>query len=219
MFKKNLKLICTAIGLVAVLVMGLATLGVTQQPENPWARSNVIKMLEAQFARLTAAEGEPILNVAGAIMWSDPGPILMAFVPPLSASLPIDKLRAIAAGEEIAVTIGGLYVGEDRREGGMRPGVYRIRLVGKSKVVLVDEEGNEAYAGRVTHFEELTEPSTNIVLAVRCTGECLDAGGVPPAPQPPPPPPPPPPFGGGTTWCFNVGLGVRCDGAGGWPCL
>jgi hypothetical protein len=210
MFKKNLKLIATAVGLVTVLVMGLATLGVTQQPENPWARSNVIKMLETQFARLTAAEGEPILNVAGAIMWSDPAR-LMAFVPPLSASLPIDKLRAIAAGEEIAVTIGGLYVGEDRREGGMRPGVYRIRLVGKSKVVLVDEEGNEAYAGRVTHFEELTEPSTNIVLAVKCTGECLDAGGVPPAPQPPSPPPPPPPPPSGSNWsfCFQAGVNLK----------
>jgi len=176
MFKKKFKLMATVVGLVAVLMVGLATSGVTQQqPENPWARSNVINMLQAQFARLTAAEGEPILNVAGAIMWSDPLR-LIAFVPPLSASLPIDKLRAIAAGEETIVTVGGLYVGEDRRERGMRPGVYKIKLVGKSRVILVDEENNEIYEGRVTHFEELAEPSTDITLSIICVGECLDAG-------------------------------------------
>jgi hypothetical protein len=35
MFKKNLKLIATAIGLVAVLVMGLAMPGATQQSFQP----------------------------------------------------------------------------------------------------------------------------------------------------------------------------------------
>jgi hypothetical protein len=36
MFKKNLKLIATAVGLVVMLVMGLAMPGVTQQPSSPW---------------------------------------------------------------------------------------------------------------------------------------------------------------------------------------
>ncbi len=212
MFKKNLKLICTAIGLVAVLVMGLATSGVTQQqPENPWARANVIKMLEAHFAQLTAAEGEPILNIHGAILWSDPKR-LMAFVPPLVTSLPIDKLRAIAEGEEITVTVGGLYVGEDRRERGMRPGVYKIKLVGKSKVIFVDEEGNVAYEAPVTYFKKLTEPSTTptIVLSIQCDA-CFSAGdsGGPQTTPPPggtPPPPPPPGEDRKTCWYIKINL-------------
>ena len=206
MFNKEFKLIATAVGLVAVLVVGLAVPGATQ--EDPWVRSNVIKMLQDKFARLTAAGEDTILNISGAIMWSDPAR-LMAFVPPLSASLPLDKLRAILAGEEIAVTIGGFYVGEDHRvEGKLRPGAYWIKLIGKSKVVFVDEEGNEAYEVPVTHFEELTKPSQNIVLAVKCTGECLDAGGVPPAPQPPTPPTPPPSPSDNWKPCFSVSVNL-----------
>ncbi len=54
---KNFKLICTAIGLVAVLVMGLAMPGATQQ--NPLSRQGVVDAVNsAVAATLTAAEGE-----------------------------------------------------------------------------------------------------------------------------------------------------------------
>ncbi len=56
MFKKNLKLIGTAIGLVAVLVMGLAMPGATQQ--DALTRENLVQLINRVYApTLTASEG------------------------------------------------------------------------------------------------------------------------------------------------------------------
>jgi hypothetical protein len=63
MFKKNLKLIATAVGLVAVLVMGLAMPGATQRVEMP-TRGQIVKGLSQLIATLTASEGD-ILDCCG----------------------------------------------------------------------------------------------------------------------------------------------------------
>jgi hypothetical protein len=68
MFKKNLKLIATAIGLVTVLVMGLAMPGATQQ--NPLSRANVVQAVNNIVTTLTATEGE-LLNPDAATFVSD----------------------------------------------------------------------------------------------------------------------------------------------------
>lgn len=58
MFSKKFKLFGTMVGLVAVLAMGLAMPGVTQQ-ENPLSRQGVVNAVnEALGAALTAAEGD-----------------------------------------------------------------------------------------------------------------------------------------------------------------
>jgi|GEM_PF-5965368 len=205
MFNKKFKLLVMAVGLVAVLVVGLVVPGVTQDSsDNPFARSNIVKMLQNSFAQLVAEEGDTVLNIPKAILWSDPARF-MAFVPPLAASVPLEKIKAILAGEEnIVVTIGGLYVEEDLT-GRFPKGVYKIKLVGKSKVIFVDREGNEIYEGRVVDFRELDQPSPEpaLMFTVMCQGHpCYNGGGGGGGGEGPSG------GGGGVNWCFYIKINL-----------
>jgi hypothetical protein len=83
MFKKNLKLIATAVGLVVMLVMGLAMPGVTQQPSSPWTppfRPRVPEALnQAISGTLTASKGD-ILDIENAAFISHPR-LTSAYIP------------------------------------------------------------------------------------------------------------------------------------------
>jgi len=148
MFKKNLKLICTAIGLVAVLVLGLAMPGATQQ--NALTRESLIQLINRVYApTLTASEGV-IWDTQCVSFYSSPF-ITFSFIPANPYSRSIER---ILSGDFDNVPLFVLYVHDD---GGSKPmvkrqilaGAYMARLVGPTKVVFVDQEGNEVLTGSV----------------------------------------------------------------------
>jgi hypothetical protein len=146
MFKKNLKLIATAIGLVTVLVMGLAMPGATQQ--DALTRENLIQLINRVYApTLTASEGI-IWDTQCVSFYSSPF-ITFSFIPANPYSRSIERIRS---GDFDNVPLFILYVHDD---GGSKPtvkrqilpGAYMAKLVSPTKVVFVDQEGNEVLTG------------------------------------------------------------------------
>ncbi len=149
MFNKNFKLICTVVGLVAVLVMGLAMPGVTQQ--NPLSRASVVGAINnALAATLTAAEGD-IFDTDNAKFYSDTR-VAFAYVPlhPASRSYQTleQNLYKLRTGEDLNVTVGAFYMPEDIPNF-VRAGTYTLRLINKDKAVLVNQAGQEVFAAMV----------------------------------------------------------------------
>jgi hypothetical protein len=164
MFKKNLKLIATAIGLMTVLVMGLAMPGVTQQ--DALTRENLIQLINRVYApTLTASEGV-IWDTQCVSFYSSPF-ITFSFIPANPYSRSIERIRS---GDFDNVPLFILYVHDDggskptvRRQ--ILPGAYMAKLVSPTKVVFVDQEGNEVLTGSA----EITisdRPSTSYFLPV-----------------------------------------------------
>jgi hypothetical protein len=149
MFKKNLKLIATAIGLVTVLVMGLAMPGATQQ--NPLSRASVVNAISnAVAATLTAAEGD-VFDTENAKFYSD-ARMAFALIPlnPSSRSYQVleQNLYKLRTDEDLNVTVAAFYVPEDVPSF-VKAGTYIMKLMNRSKAVLVDQEGREAFSGSV----------------------------------------------------------------------
>jgi hypothetical protein len=91
MCKKNLKLIATAIGLVAVLVMGLAMPGATQR--DALTRENLIQLINRVYApTLTASEGI-IWDTQCVSFYSSPF-ITFSFIPANPYSRSIERIRS-----------------------------------------------------------------------------------------------------------------------------
>ncbi len=158
MFNKNFKLIYTAIGLVAVLVMGLAMPGVTQQ--NPLSRASVVGAINnALAATLTAAEGD-IFDTDNAKFYSDTR-IAFAYIPlkESSRSLQVleESLNDLLAGRPVNTTISALYLPDDV-PGFLKAGTYTMKLVDNTKVALVDQEGHEVFFGKVTVKDTRGQP-------------------------------------------------------------
>lgn len=149
MIKKTLKLLMTMVGLVAVLVGLMAMPGVTQQ--NPLSRANVVNAISnAVAATLTAAEGD-VFDMDNAKFYSDTR-VAFAYIPlhPSSRSLQLleQGLEDLFAGRPVNVVLSALYLPEDVR-GFLRAGTYTMKLVDNSRVVVVDQEGQEVFVGKV----------------------------------------------------------------------
>ncbi len=152
MFNKKFKLIATAVGLVAVLALGLAMPGATQpSPDCPPVgipcvdRVELVKGLQNAFAGLTAST-EDLLDFEQAVFWSDGGPRQIIYIPPHTASGIWDIARRLRAGEKIPdIPFGGLYVIEDAT--GLftfrTPAAVKLRLRDGNRVVFVNSEGDE----------------------------------------------------------------------------
>jgi hypothetical protein len=149
MFKKNLKLIATAIGLVAVLVMGLAMPGATQQ--NPLARQGITNAVGNALQSFLTAAADVLLAPERALFLSDTG-VTVGFIPISEVDEPqVTRLLAdILDGKGGSVTIGAIYIvepikikGPDGLEVPLTPGVYRVKVIDRDKVVFVDAEENE----------------------------------------------------------------------------
>ena len=218
MFKKNLKLICTAIGLVAVLMMGLAMPGATQQ--NPLSRQSILATIHsAMGATLTAAVGEQ-LALGAAVFFSSFEGSTWAFVPPRFLRSPevyayywraIEDLRA---GKEVQLLLGGFYIAEKTPKG-LNPGFYLVETVNKNKAVLL--QNGEAIAELPISFRRISLDELRAIMNVGGFQEPFPAqgqipiiitasmpiheisggdpgggyggiGGGNPPPQPPPPP-------------------------------
>jgi hypothetical protein len=201
MFNKNLKLLATMVGLVAVLVMGLAIRGVTQGypgdvcgagPVPCINRSAVVQGLQNAFAGLTAST-EDLLDFEQAVFWSDGGPRQLAYIPPDPASGIWDRVRQLRAGENVEVPFGGLYIVEDAT--GLfpfkLPAVLKLRLRG-DKVILINTGGDEVMAmpavldlttplpekpGRVKFSVEVLGNKWCVRIKVVCVGEASAHGG------------------------------------------
>jgi hypothetical protein len=161
MFKKNLKLIATAIGLVTVLVMGLAMPGATQQ--NPLSRASVVNAISnVVAATLTAAEGD-VFDMDNAKFYSD-NRLAFAYLPlhPASRSLKLleERLEDLFAGRAVNVEISALYLPEDV-PGFLKAGTYKMKLVDRTRVVLVDQEGQEVFSGKVESIWSLRPLANN----------------------------------------------------------
>jgi hypothetical protein len=184
MFNGKFKLIATMVGLVAVLAMMLAVPGVTQQfelpspwtppfnpfnpktlpdilQENPLTRENLIQVINRIYApTLTASEGD-IWDTQCAGFYSSPF-ITLTFIPANPHSRSIDR---ILAGDLDNVPLFMLYVHDD---GESKPvvkrqiaaGAYMAKLVSPTKVIFVDQEGNEVLAGEVEIIRS-DKPSTS----------------------------------------------------------
>jgi hypothetical protein len=162
MFKKNLKLIATAVGLVAVLVMGLAVPGVTQQ--NPLSRASVVNAISnAVAATLTAAEGD-VFDIDNAKFYSDTF-AAFAYIPlhPVSRSYQLFDPQELLAGKTVNMTIAALYIPDkvafppepDCFESPLclpvilAAGTYVLKVVNNTKYALLDKSGKEVYRGKL----------------------------------------------------------------------
>jgi hypothetical protein len=151
MFKKNLKLIATAIGLVAVLVMGLAMPGATQQ--NPLSRASVVNAISnAVAATLTAAEGD-VFDTENAKFYSDTS-VAFVYIPlhPASRSYQLFDPQELLAGKVVNMTMAALFLPDNTPF--LPAGMYTLKIVDKTKYAIVDQAGKEVYSGLL-----LTEPT------------------------------------------------------------
>jgi len=154
MFKKNLKLIGTAIGLVAVLVVGLTVPGATQQ--NPLSRQSVVQTVSQVVQATLVASAEEFFNTDKFVFYSGPE-VTAAFISAHSASRAWQLLRQLAAGEEVGVvTFGLLYVPDGLKKvmitGGdppitLAPGLYKLQALAKDKMAIADQEGRVLASG------------------------------------------------------------------------
>ncbi|MEM4382219.1 MAG: hypothetical protein QXX19_08330 [Candidatus Caldarchaeum sp.] len=177
--RKNLKLICTAIGLVAVLVMGLVVPGATQQIELP-TRAQIVKGLSQLVAMLTASEGD-ILDVENAMFSSAPSLTSRTKPNPLGVTFAYIPLHPSSRSSQLLhdwlfkdepfgdyLNLGALYVendfpgcpGFDR----LARGIYTLKLRQDLKVVAFDSEGNELIIGYAEKRQQQPLPYNNITL-------------------------------------------------------
>ncbi len=173
MFKK-FKLICTAIGLVAVLVLMLIVLpgGAQKLPSdlpfspwtppfnpgrpepdtlqpNPLTREGLVQTIHHLVTTtFTASEGD-IWDTQCAGIYSSPF-ITFTYIPASPYSRSIERLLA---GDFDHVPLFIFYLHENgaskpvvRRQ--IEPGAYMAKLVSPTKVVFVDQEGNEVLSGK-----------------------------------------------------------------------
>jgi hypothetical protein len=157
MFKKNLKLIATAIGLVAVLVMGLAMPGATQQ--NPLSRASVVNAISnVVAATLTAAEGD-VFDTENAKFYSDTS-VAFVYIPlhPASRFYQLFDPQELLAGKTVNMTIAALYI-PDRVAFPpvcdlcdpvvLGAGAYVLKVVNNTTYALLDKSGKEVYSGKL----------------------------------------------------------------------
>lgn len=139
MFRKNLRLFVTAIGLAAVLVMGLAMPGVTQQ--NPLTRQGVVSTIKGVLSSaltLTAAEGE-ILNLDEATVVSSPF-ATVTYIPIARESRSSQRLINELGKDDFApIFLGVIFVDQHPT---FPKGLFRIFLTSSGILRLVDQDGN-----------------------------------------------------------------------------
>jgi hypothetical protein len=202
MFKKNLKLIATAIGLVAVLVMGLAMPGATQ---SSFSRQTLINALNNEINILTASVGDP-LNLEATAFFSF-ARATSAYIPPHPSSWSAQLFKDFVRGKVEAISLGAIYVAEDIT-GVIAKGLYRIKTLNRETAILIDQNGNTVLTRRIRWSESpetiaanplfeigdvtIAAGSSSYVLSMPTPGGS-EGGGVPP----PPVPMPPGPGGGG----------------------
>jgi len=145
-------------GVLGVLLALVVVVGYGQVGGNPFARPNIVKMLQNQFAPF-ALKAEDRLDFDSAVLWSDGGPRLIGYVPPHPESAFLSQVQQLLGypGKKEPIWLGGLYVGEDRT-GRLPPGAYIMRLVGE-RAVLYNAAGKEVAAlkARVDRTRTLPE--------------------------------------------------------------
>jgi hypothetical protein len=153
MFKKNLKLIATAIGLVTVLVMGLAMPGATQQ--NPLSRANVVQAVNNIVTTLTATEGE-LLNPDAATFVSDIF-ATYTYIPIAKESRSAQRLlEEVCSGKDFAPILLGVVVADHyptpELPQGRLQGSFYVYLTSKGVLQFVTQDGDVAFEmqGRIT---------------------------------------------------------------------
>ncbi len=142
MFTKKFKLFATMVGLVAVLVMGLAMTGTTQQQQ--LSRPNILGAIRAAMgAQLTAAVGEH-LALDSAVFFSSFEGGTWAFVPTRFLKSPevheyyVKALEELMAGKEVQLLIGGFYIPEETPKG-LKPGFYLVETINKDRTALLHD--------------------------------------------------------------------------------
>ena len=153
MFKKNLKLICTAIGLVAVLVGLMAMPGVTQQ--NPLSRASVVQAVNNIATTLTATEGE-LLDPDAATFVSDIF-ATYTYIPIAKESRSAQRLlEELCSGKDFAPILLGVVVADHyptpELPQGRLEGVFYVYLTSKGVLQFVTKDGDVAFEiqGRIT---------------------------------------------------------------------
>jgi hypothetical protein len=153
MFKKNLKLIATAVGLVTVLVMGLAMPGATQQ--NPLSRANVVQAVNNIVTTLTATEGE-LLDPDAATFVSDIF-ATYTYIPIAKESRSAQRLlEEVCSGKDFAPILLGVVVADhyptpELPQGRLQSSFY-VYLTSKGVLRFVTQDGDVAFEmqGRIT---------------------------------------------------------------------
>ena len=128
--------------------------GVTQQ--DPLSRANVVNAISnAVTATLTAAEGD-VFDTDNAKFYSD-SRVAFGYIPlhPSSRSLQLleQSLEDLFAGSQMNIVIGALYLPDDA-PGFLRAGTYKVKLINKTKVVLIDQEDREVFVGKGVRVED-----------------------------------------------------------------
>ncbi|MEM2592183.1 MAG: hypothetical protein QXI60_06320 [Thermofilaceae archaeon] len=217
MLRKNLKLLATMVGLMAVLVTMLVLPGTTQQTQ--LSRAGILNAIQAAMgAQLTAATEEQ-LALNAAVFFSNCCGSTWAFVPPRFLKSPevhasyIKAIEDLRAGKEVELLLGGFYIAEATPKG-LAPGFYLVKTINKHKAVLLYNEDVVAelpISFRRISLEELrtimnlggfqepfpAEGQIPIIVLAGSPQELVNEGGGGEGgycPLPPPPPPPPPPL-------------------------
>jgi len=162
--KKNLKLICTAIGLVAVLVLGLAMPGATQQAPMPTREQIVQGLNQLVSATLTASEGD-ILDLDNLVFYSHPE-FTAGYIPLHGSSRSVQLLYKWLTEEEPfgdSLNLGSFYTEKflpcQQGYDSLKAGVYNLRVNKDLKLIAVDPEGNEYTIGYMKRIPRV--PSLN----------------------------------------------------------
>ncbi len=174
MFNKNFKLIATAMGLVAVLVMGLAMPGATQpQPPSPWTppfRPIIKGGLDPLLGGLTASEGD-ILDVDNVVFVSHQR-LTIAFLPlhPSSRSVQLLQEWLKEKNQLISpITLGALYIENDLPDfigfQGLSTGLYWLKITPDLKLIAIDSMGEEIHIGFV-RVQPVGNPIWKVVGAI-----------------------------------------------------
>lgn len=155
MFRKNLKLLMTMVGVVAVLVMGLAMPGATQGGD--LSRQNIVGSLQNLFSTLTASEGD-VLDTQGAVFYSHPEVTIgFAILDRVSKSWAL--MEDLLAGQRVIPALGGIYVVDDTT-GFLKVGRYVVRAINQNQVALFDMDENQIAVGKL-QIKRLSQPVAN----------------------------------------------------------
>ncbi len=206
MYNKEFKLIGTAVGLVAVLMMVLAVPGATQ---GSFSRQALVSALKSEIGPLLTAATAELINPENATFFSS-NRATSAYIPPHPSAFSAQLFRDFMSGKAEGILMGAVYVSEDV-PGSLNKGLYRIKALNREWVVVLNQEGEVVRRARIRWLVDDVEgiasnPSywgkdNYIQLSVgsvdnihRFNGGGGGGGGGTTQPPPPPPPPEPQPL-------------------------
>ncbi len=152
---KNCKLICTVVGLVAVLVMGLALPKASymsgflvKAQDNPFdpcfgtgpiCRDTVLQAISSAVGSTLTASADDPLDLQRTLFWSS-SKKTMAYVPLMPIAKGWDLAEELIAGNDVGpVNFGAIYIADHPE---LPSGIYQLKLLSRSEAGLFKPDGD-----------------------------------------------------------------------------